>query len=162
MLKNILFVFILISLVVNAQDESKNHEFTLIKKVATTDVKSQDRTGTCWAFATASFLESELLRMDKGKYDLSEMFIARNAWNYKTEKYFRYHGTFNILMGGQAHDFLAEFAEHGAIPESVYSGKINGEEKHNHKEMDALIKNIMSTVVSKKSLQNKPVWPKSN
>jgi len=158
MIKNIVRTLLVLALTICAQDENKVHEFKLITKVPATEIKSQDKTGTCWSFATASFLESELLRMDKGKYDLSEMFMVRNAWNFKTEKYFRYHGTYNIFMGGQAHDFLIEYAEHGAIPESIYSGKINGEVKHNHKEMDAIIKSVMSTVVSKKSLQSKPVW----
>ena len=60
-----------------------------------TSVKNQSQTGTCWDFATQSFLESELLRMGKGKYNLSEMFNVRYTYPLKAEKYVRYHGKSN-------------------------------------------------------------------
>ncbi len=41
----------------------------------TTPVKNQFRSGTCWSFATVSFLESELIRQGKPEFDLSEMFV---------------------------------------------------------------------------------------
>ena len=46
------------------------YEFTDVKVNPATSVKNQASTGTCWCFATVSFLESELLRMGKGEYDL--------------------------------------------------------------------------------------------
>ena len=38
------------------------YEFTIIKNNPATIVKDQARTGTCWCFATVSFLESEAIR----------------------------------------------------------------------------------------------------
>ena len=56
---------------------AQGYQFTDVVKVPATPVKNQASTGTCWCFATTSFMESELLRMGKGTYDLSEMFIVR-------------------------------------------------------------------------------------
>ena len=44
----------------------KSYEFTIQHNHDTTPVKNQGVTGTCWCFASASFLESELLREGKG------------------------------------------------------------------------------------------------
>ncbi len=41
--------------------EKPKYEFTIQKSIACTPIKSQDKTGTCWSFATASFIESELI-----------------------------------------------------------------------------------------------------
>ena len=60
------------------KDPSEAYEFTVEIEVDRTPVKNQYKTGTCWCFATISFLESELLRTGKGEFDLSEMFVVRN------------------------------------------------------------------------------------
>ena len=51
---------------------AQGYQFTDVCRVPATPVKNQASTGTCWCFATTSFMESELLRMGKGTYDLSE------------------------------------------------------------------------------------------
>ena len=52
--------------VVSAQEENKSgYQFTDIARINVTPVKNQASTGTCWCFATTSFMEAELLRMDK-------------------------------------------------------------------------------------------------
>ena len=65
-----------------SQPKPKGYEFQVDKSIETTDVKSQGNTGTCWCFASTSFIESELLREGKGKHDLSEMFIVKNVYIY--------------------------------------------------------------------------------
>ena len=54
-------------------DSIEGFRFTTIDSVGITPVKNQHRSSTCWAFSAIGFLESELLRMGKGEYDLSEM-----------------------------------------------------------------------------------------
>lgn len=39
--------------------------FTDEIRIPNTNVQNQGRTGTCWCYATTSFIESELLRMGK-------------------------------------------------------------------------------------------------
>ena len=57
-----------------AKDNKQKEEgyvFTPVKELKITPVKNQNRSGTCWSFSSIAFLESELLRMGKGEYDLS-------------------------------------------------------------------------------------------
>ena len=155
-LTSIILLVLLISVVSAQKIEKKNFDFKEIKTIKTTSVKSQDRTGTCWCFATTSFLETELIRMGKGKFDLSEMFFVRNAFETKALNYLRFHGKTNFGQGGQAHDVLNEIAENGIVPESVYSGKVYGQEKHNHSEQTSVLKGMLDGVI--KSRNPTPVW----
>ena len=50
--------------------------FSTVKENPITSVKNQNRSSTCWSFSALGFLESELLRMNKGEYDFSEMFVV--------------------------------------------------------------------------------------
>ena len=65
----------------------KEYTFDVKINLEHTEIKSQDQTGTCWCFAGASFIESELIRMGKGKHDLSEMFVVSNIYQDKAQNY---------------------------------------------------------------------------
>ena len=54
--------------------------FTTVKELPITSVKNQSRAGTCWCYSSMAFLESELLRMGKGEYDFSEMYIVHQTY----------------------------------------------------------------------------------
>ncbi|MCK4630115.1 MAG: aminopeptidase [Bacteroidales bacterium] len=153
---SIILLVLLIPVVSAQKIEKKNFDFKEVKTLETISVKSQDRTGTCWCFGTTSFLETELIRMGKGEFDLSEMFFIRNAYKTKAMNYVRFHGKTNFTKGGQAHDVLNEIAEHGIVPESVYSGKVYGQEIHNHSELRTVIKGMLDGVI--KSRKPTPVW----
>ena len=58
-------------------EKEEGYIFTTVKELPITSVKNQHRAGTCWCYSGLGFIESELLRMGKGEYDLSEMFIIR-------------------------------------------------------------------------------------
>ena len=84
------------------EEAPEGYSFTTEISLPATSVKDQHRTGTCWSFATTSFIESELLRTGKGEYDLSEMFFVRRAYEMKAEKYVRLQGMANFSQGGLA------------------------------------------------------------
>ena len=65
---------------------SQKEEFITIIENPATSVKDQGGPG-CWSYATCSFLESELLRMNKGAYDLSEEFFIYYAFIDKAHNY---------------------------------------------------------------------------
>ena len=98
------------------------YQFKEIADLKATPVKNQANSGTCWCYATLSFLESELLRMGKPAYDLSEMYTVRNAYFEKGMRYFRLYGKNNLNEGGQAHDVVEMIAKYGIVPEEVYPG----------------------------------------
>jgi bleomycin hydrolase len=152
----ILFFAIQLHAQVAVETEPK-YEFSIDKKVESTEVKSQDRTGTCWSFATASFLESEMIRKGKGVQDLSEMFVVRNIYRDKAKNYVLRQGKANFSQGSLAHDLIRVAKKHGVVPESVYSGKLDGENIHNHSEMEAVLKGMLDGVLTQKRLSTK--WP---
>ena len=130
----------------------------MLNQVKTTPVKSQGRSGTCWAFATTSFVETELLRMGFDEIDLSEMFTVRHKLLPMAEKYVRYHGSANFGDGGQAHDLLNVIDKYGFVTEEAYSGKNIGLEIHNHGEMTTVLKAMLDAVLKKKSGKLTPKW----
>ena len=122
-----------------------------------TEVKNQQNTGTCWSFATSSFLESELIRMGKGKHDLSEMFVVRNIYLDKARNYLLRQGKANFSQGSLAHDVIAAIDAHGVVPESAYSGKLAMDKVFDHSEMEVALKGFLDGLLKQKTLSNK--WP---
>ncbi|MFT4533676.1 MAG: bleomycin hydrolase [Saprospiraceae bacterium] len=134
---------------------SAQYNFKTEKKISCTEVKSQDRTGTCWSFATASFLESELIRMGHDNINLSEMFIVRNIYKDKAMNYVLRQGKANFSQGSLSHDLIRMTEKHGLITEDAYSGLVNGEIKHNHSEMEAGLKGFLDGIRTSKQLSTK-------
>jgi hypothetical protein len=65
--------------------QGSTYSFKPFKHLEHTAIKNQHQTGTCWAFSTASFLESEVKRISQMDVDLSEMFIVRQVYKKKCE-----------------------------------------------------------------------------
>lgn len=143
-----------LSLSFNAQDYVKNsdkseYKFEKIAHLDATPVQSQGYTGTCWSFSALSFFESEMIRM--GKKDapqLSEMYIARKAYEGKAEKYIRMDGKINFAEGGAFHDIPWVFRNHGLMPADAYTGKNYGMESHNHGELFAGLEGYVQGIKS--------------
>jgi len=141
--------------------EPEGFKFTTVAEVPTTEVRNQESTGTCWAFATTSFIETELIRLGAGNIDLSEMFTVRHAYSQKALRYFRLHGKGNYSEGGQAHDVLNVVKEFGFIPESEYSGNQYQSDYHIHQEMVKSTKAMLDQIVQNPNKNITPVWNKS-
>jgi bleomycin hydrolase len=136
---------------------AQKEKIKITKEIATTSVKNQAMTGTCWCFASVSFIESELLRMGKGEFDLSEMFYVRKAYTLKADNFCHYQGNTNFGEGGQAHDIMTLFKQYGAMPESIYSGLLN-RTAHDQMEMDAALSKLMAGVVKLKTGTDPTPW----
>ncbi len=134
------------------EEKKDRHTFTMVYEIGATSVKNQAKTGTCWDFATQSFLESEIMRLHNKKYDLSEMFNVRYTYPLKAERYVRYHGKYQFGEGGQAHDVLKIFDTYGAVPYSVYPGLEPGDSLYDNTEMDAVLKSVLKTIVERKKI----------
>jgi len=125
--------------------------FQIIEQIDVTPVKSQDRTGTCWSFATASFLESEMIRLGHEPQNLSEMFVVRNIYRDKAFNYVHRNGKANFSEGALAHDYINAARRHGLVPEQVYSGLLPGQSQHNHSEMVGLLTAIVETMAKSRN-----------
>ena len=132
------------------------YEFEIVNACDATNVKAQDATGTCWSFATASFIESEVMRMGKGQHNLSEMFIVKNIYRDKATNYVLRQGNAQFSQGALAHDFLNSAGRYGLVPEEVYDGLDDGQTRHDHSEMESILKGVVDVVAKRKNLS--PKW----
>ncbi|RHU26224.1 C1 family peptidase [Parabacteroides sp. TM07-1AC] len=129
---------------------AQGYQFTEVVTVPATPVKNQAATGTCWCFATTSFMESELLRMGKGEYDLSEMFIVRQKYMNQLQDNYLRRGEGNIGQGSLSHTFMNAYRQVGIVPEEVYKGINYDSERHNHYEMAQYMEAIANVAVKNK------------
>lgn len=134
------------------------YQFKEIHSVNKTAVRDQCRTGTCWSYSTLSFFESELIKMGKGSHDLSEMFVARNAYVEKAITFVRMGGKHQFDEGGEGHDIPFIIEKYGIVPESVYSGLVNGKTRHNHNQLMSVLKPVVEAIAKEKPGQIGPEW----
>ena len=151
---NKIFKFVILLLLVSslANSQETGYIFTMKKELACTSVKNQSASSTCWCFSGISMFESELLRMGKKPYDLSEMYIVRHTYEKKADMYARMHGSSTFAGGGEYGDLLTGTREIGLVPDAAYPGLNYGEVKHNHSEMDAVLKGYMDAVIKSRKL----------
>ena len=149
---------------VSAKDKKKTEDegyvFTTVKELKITPVKNQNRTGTCWCFSTLGFLESELLRMGKGEYDLSEMFIVSKNYKDKAEKFVRLHGELNYAQGGSFEDVLQAWKDYGIVPELVMNGLQYGEDMHVHNELESASRAYLDEIIKNPNRKLSTAWKK--
>ena len=123
------------------------YQFTEVVRIPVTSVKNQNASGTCWCFATTSFLEAELLREGKGEYDLSEMFTVRyNYYERLNDNYLR-RGKGNIGEGSIAHMALKVIDKYGIVPQSAYLGINYDSPLPDHRELGTYIAAIAGASV---------------
>lgn len=128
---------------------SQTRTFTPIVDLETTDVISQGNTGTCWSFSASSFLESEIMRINKKKVDLSEMFNVRHTYDDKAWNYVMRQGELQFSQGGLGHDVINSVAKHGFVPNTFYTGLKENEFKHNHADLVDSLKPILDQYIAK-------------
>lgn len=136
----------------------KGFELTILHDVEKTAVENQNMSSTCWSYSSNSFFESEMIRLGKEPIDLSEMFIVRQAYLAKADKYVRMHGNFQFAAGGAFHDVAYVGKNFGWMPESVYSGLLPNKELPYHNEMDHMLKAMLGVVVKAPNKELTPVW----
>lgn len=110
--------------------------YKIIKLIETTPLKDQQITGTCWSYATTSFIETEAIRAGKKPVILSPMFYVTPTYIDKGEKYIRMNGKSTFSEGDLTFSVLKAYNEFGAIPEFVYNGNIDSPAIHDHSEMN--------------------------
>lgn len=143
------------------EQETKNEEgfrFSVIKENPITSVKNQSNTGTCWCFSSLGFMESELLRMGKGEFDLSEMYVVSRTYTEKADRYVRLDGFLNFAQGGGFDDYLYVTRKYGIVPEEVMPGLNYGEDQHRHGELTAVLKGIVDAVKKNPNRKLSTAW----
>ena len=150
----------LFSLSTMAQD-AKPEEcfvFTTVKENPITSIKNQNRSSTCWSFSTLGFVESELLRLGKGEYDLAEMFVVHKTMQDRGANYVRYHGDSSFSPGGSFYDVMYCIKNYGIVPQEVMPGIMYGDTLPVHNELDAVASGYINAIAKGKLSKLTPVW----
>ena len=148
-----------------ANDSTEGFRFTTVDSIAITPVKDQNRSGTCWSYSTIGFLESELLRMGKGEYDLSEMFVVHHTMLDRAEYVVRMYGNAQFAPGGSAYDVIYCLKNYGLVPQEAMPGIQYGSTPADtlpvHTELDAVAKGVVKAVSNSGLKKLTPVWKKA-
>ena len=125
--------------------------FTTVKELPITSVKNQASSGTCWAFSTISFLESEAIRInnikDPAKYpDFSVFFVVSHSYAERADKFVRLDGNLTFGAGSEADDVLHVVRDHGIVPLNEMTGMNYGSELPAQSELDAVLKAYVQAV----------------
>lgn len=136
----------------NQKEDKKEYQFTLVKENPVTSVKDQNRSGTCWAYSALSYIESEILKAGNGEYDLSEMWIVRNAYMEKAERYIRFHGSATFAEGGAFQDIPYIIKKYGVVPEEVYRGLNYGTDAPDFSSVSPVLESFVKALAQSKKL----------
>lgn len=148
----------------NAQDKKPADEqalrFTTIKENAITPVKNQNRSGTCWAYASIGYFESEILRKTGKTYDLSEMFVANKDYMDCAVYHVRMQGSSRFSEGGSVTDALEVARNYGLCPETAMAapGSLTGDSLANFTEFFSLLEPYVASVVKSSEKKISPQW----
>ncbi|RKD89695.1 C1 family peptidase [Mangrovibacterium diazotrophicum] len=111
------------------------NKVSLYKREWANPVISQGNTGTCWDFSTLSMYESEIFRMTGKKVKLSEMFVAYNEYLAKAKRFIEERGNSLFDEGSEGNAVARIALACGLMPETEYTGLINGRKYHDHSKM---------------------------
>ena len=124
------YIWFILLLLVSCQGEHpSNHpgkkkmeppSLSVIIDIPALPVKQQI-SGTCWAYSTTSFLESEIYRIKGFFIDLSEMYFVYNAYKQKAQNYILRQGTARFTEGGCNYDPLVDIDRLGVMPQGSYA-----------------------------------------
>ena len=138
-------------------------QFKIVKQLPITSVKDQNRSGTCWAYATLGYFESEILRRTGKTYDLCEMFVVSKDYMDCATHYVRMHGYSQISEGGSCDDVLEVIRQHGICPENAMPapGSLTGDSLANFKVFFPELERTVRGIVKEGAKEPTPQWKES-
>lgn len=141
---------------------NKKPVFTTIKENKITSIKDQNRSGTCWAYSTLSFFESEILKKTGKTYDLSEMFVANKDYMERAILTVRMHGDSQFSQGGSASDVWVIMKKYGICPENAMPapGTLTGDSLANFGEFFNVMEPYVAAVAKSKAKKISSQWKK--
>ncbi|MBQ9400490.1 MAG: aminopeptidase [Bacteroidales bacterium] len=147
----------------SAQVQFPDYQFTTVKANPITPIKNQASSGTCWAYSTIAFLESEIIRInkitDEARYpDLSVFWIVSHSYSERAEKYIRLDGNLTFGAGSEADDVLHVIRDHGIVPLKEMTGMNYGTELPKQAELDAILNAYVSAVAKNPNRTLTTAW----
>lgn len=150
----------------NAQEAKKDSidpnkpVFTVIKENPITSIKNQNRSGTCWAYATLSYFESEILKKSGKTYDLCEMFVTNKNYMDRAVVKVRMHGDAQFSQGGSMYDVLYVLKNYGICPEDAMPlpGTLYGDTLANFGEFFSVMEPYVDAIAKNSAKTITPTW----
>jgi bleomycin hydrolase len=107
---------------------------------------SQGQTGTCWAFSTTSYFESEIYRIHKKEIKLSVLYTV--YWEYveKTRRFIRERGKSVFGEGSEGNAVPRIWKKYGVVPLESYTGLLPGQVYHDHSKMIDEMTNYLQNI----------------
>ena len=136
--------------------------FTVVKENKITSIKDQSRSGTCWAYSTLSFFESEILRNTGKTYDLCENYVASKTYMDRAIASVRMHGDISFSQGGSSYDPLYCAVNYGLCPEDAMPapGTPQGDSLNNFDEFFNVMTPYVAGIAKSNSKKLTPAWKK--
>lgn len=138
-------------------DKKYPTDIAMYKQVWHTDCISQGNSGTCWAFASTSFFESEIYRLTGKKVDLSEIYTAYWETVEKARRFVQERGNSLFDEGSQGNAVGKIWLKYGIVPETFYSAKKANQQFHNHSVMFEEMKKYLQNVKASGAWNEKAV-----
>ena len=160
MLLALLTALVLDSTAVDTAKVEEGWQFTTVDSVGITRVKDQHRSGTCWAFSTLGFLESEVLRKTGKEVELSPMYVVSKTLIDRATYCVRLYNEPRFAEGGSAYDVIYCMQHYGLVPKSAMPGIRYGWTEADtlpvFSELTAVASGYLSGLKKQKKLS--PVW----
>ena len=140
------------------ESAADKYVFTTVDSVGITPVKDQNQSGTCWSFSSIGLLESELIRLGKGEFDLSEMFVVHKTMEDRARASVRTHGDVSYAPGGSFYDVIYCYKNYGMVPNDVMPGIKYDSDGHNHSELANVAGAYVNAIANGNSKRLTNVW----
>lgn len=138
--------------------------FTTVLENPVTSIKNQNSSGTCWAYSSFAFLESEVIKKNPElkDIDLCESFLVSKTYMDRADRHVRTHGDASFSQGGSFYDAIFCMKQYGLMPEGImpYPHTLYGDSLYNFgaffPPMEAYVK-----AVAKSEKKINPAWKNS-
>ncbi|MDO4819452.1 MAG: C1 family peptidase [Prevotella sp.] len=163
MMKTFIYLLICLANIVSAKakivnPDSTGFRFTDTKVVNATPVKDQHKSGTCWCYATCSFLENEILRKTGKEVHLSEGFVVNHCYIDKAVINVRMDGNTFFTEGGDPTNVVHVWKNYGMMPHEAYTGMQNSDRKFSTHELTDALSGYLNVINKHQLGKISPSW----
>ena len=139
--------------------------FTTVIANPVTGIKNQNNSGTCWAYSSYAFLESEILKKhpEMKDIDLCESFLVSNTYMDRADRHIRTHGDASFSQGGSFYDAIYGLKHKGLMPEGAmpYPMLPYGASLYNFTSFFPPMEAYVSAIAKSDAKRINPMWKKS-
>ncbi len=121
---------------------------------------SQGRTGTCWAFAATSLIESEVYRIQGKVVKLSEMYFVYHEYLDRVAAWADKEGKVYMEEGSESNALLRLMKEHGAVPYLAFIGR-DPFKSYDHSVLIKELLQMLEKATKKKSFNKQTILRKT-